>query len=171
MAQSSRVRLTPDRVAEFTCPEDKSQSFLWDSEVRTLALRAAVGGRKTYIFQSRMDGGTIRITIGEPENWTTDAARRRAREIQTEIDQGRDPRQVKAERKAADAAKRQKAQAEAAPALEAWAAYITARTPKWSKRHRADHETMSREGGEIITRGRRPGMNAEKEPGILRPPQ
>src|SRR5690606_27767627 len=33
----------------------------------------------------------------------------------------------------------------------------------------ADHETMAREGGEVITRGRRAGMAEKKEPGILRP--
>ena len=169
MSESSRERLTGPRIAAFTCPEDKPQAFLWDSDTLTLAVRATPGGKKTFVFQGRMDGRSIRVSIGDPENWTIDAARKRAREIQMEIDTGRDPRIVKAERQAAHQAKRAKAKADAAPALEVWQAYIEARTPHWSERHRADHEAMSREGGQAITRGRRAGMSGTKEPGILRP--
>ncbi|GAA4405044.1 integrase family protein [Advenella faeciporci] len=109
------------------------------------------------------------MTIGDVETWFLDEARKEARRLKTIIDSGRDPRVIRDEAMAADAAKREKAKQEETPALEAWAAYIQARAPKWSERHKADHETMSRQGGEIITRGRRQGMPDKKEPGILRP--
>src|SRR3546814_248611 len=99
----------------------------------------------------------------------TPGARPEARRLQAIIDQGRDPREVKAAITAADVAKREKAKQDEAPALDAWNVYIQARTHKWSERHKADHETMSRDGGEKITRGRRNGMPEKKEPGILRP--
>jgi hypothetical protein len=48
-----RITLTIPRVDAFTCPEGKSQAFLWDADVPRLGLRATPGGTKTYIFQSR----------------------------------------------------------------------------------------------------------------------
>ena len=46
--QQNRVRLTAGRVDAFTCPADKSQAFLWDTEAPALALRVTPTGRKTY---------------------------------------------------------------------------------------------------------------------------
>src|SRR3546814_809098 len=76
----------------------------------------------------------------------TPGARPVSRRLQAIIDQGRDPREVKAAITAADVAKREKAKQDEAPALDAWNVYIQARTHKWSERHKADHETMSRDG-------------------------
>ena len=45
----NRVRLTAGRVADFACPPDKSQAFLWDTEAPALALRVTPTGRKTYV--------------------------------------------------------------------------------------------------------------------------
>lgn len=55
-------------------------------------------------------------------------------------------------------------------ALHAWHDYIKSRTTKWSDRHKADHESMSRLGGEKVTRGKRAGQSGIKEQGILSPP-
>lgn len=164
----AKVKLTAGRVEAFICPDSKAQAFLWDSDAPGFALRATAGA-KSYIFQSRLDGKSIRLTIGDVNVWSIDKAREKARSLQIFIDDGRDPRAVKAEVTAADVATRQKAKQDAAPALDAWTTYIQARTSKWSPRHKADHETMSREGGGEITRGRRKGMADKKEPGILRP--
>jgi integrase len=57
----------------------------------------------------------------------------------------------------------------AAPAMEAWQKYIEARRPIWSARHLLEHETVSKEGGEHRTQGRRPGESDKTLPGILRP--
>lgn len=62
--QSNRVRLTAGRVSDFTCPPGKSQAFLWDSDVPTLALRATPTGRKTFVFEGRLNGATVRMSIG-----------------------------------------------------------------------------------------------------------
>ena len=65
----NRVRLTAGRVDAFNCPNGKPQAFLWDTDTPTLALRATPTGRKTYIFESRLNGATVRITIGTPTDW------------------------------------------------------------------------------------------------------
>ena len=38
---------------------------------------------------------------------------------------------------------------------EAWAAYVTERTPHWGELHRKDHERLTREGGKTAKRGTR----------------
>lgn len=176
----TKVKLTAGRVEAFNCPANKTQAFLWDSDVTGLAVRATYGA-KAYIYQGRLNGKSLRITIGDVTVWgleehrhpkasevITPGARQEARRLQAIVDQGRDPRQVKAEITAIDVAKRKKAKREVEPALNAWNAYIETRSSKWSERHKADHESMSREGGEKITRGRRQGMAEIKEPGMLR---
>jgi hypothetical protein len=50
--QESRVNLTAGRVDSFTCPNGKTQAFLWDTDTPTLALRATPTGRKTYVFEA-----------------------------------------------------------------------------------------------------------------------
>ena len=164
----SKVKLTPSRINEFKCPPESTQAYLWDEVVNGLAVRATTGSQ-SLIFQSRLNGKTIRMTIGGIDVWHIEAARTEARRLQSIIDQGRDPREVKRQTINADAASRKKTKQDNTPALIAWQTYISARSNKWSTRHKADHETMTRDGGEFITRGKRAGMQDTKEQGILRP--
>ena len=159
----ARVKLTAGRVRDFSCPADKSQTFLWDSEVPGLAVRATPTGAKAYIFQGKVSGKDVRITIGNVTAWAIESgdmqspgAREQARSLQTLIDRGIDPRQAKAENVAAVEAKRESARRAEASAMEAWGLYIEARRAKWSERHLADHEAVSKPGGVVRTRGRRP---------------
>ncbi len=152
-----KARLTSGRVAEFTCPADKPQAFLWDAQQPGLALRATATGTQAFIYQSRLQGKSVRITIGSPDNWPIAKARGRARELQQLIDSGRDPRIVIADAAAADIAKRAADRAEALTVADAWRAYLNERRPLWSARHSADHIEIARPGGRkasVGTRGR-----------------
>ena len=102
--QASRVRLTAGRVDAFECPTDKSQAFLWDTDAPALALRATPTGRKTYVFESRMHGATVRITIGAVADWPLGEARTRAQELKRLTDAGTDPREVERQKQVANAA-------------------------------------------------------------------
>ena len=95
-----RERLTPERIRRFTCPEGTKQVFLWDETAPRLAVRATAGA-KAFIFEAKLDRRTIRVTIGDVRAWNLDDARTEARRLQTEIDQGNDPREQKRERIAA----------------------------------------------------------------------
>jgi len=112
--KENRVRLTAGRVEAFACPEGKPQAFLWDTDAPCLLLRATPTGRKTYAFESRLNGATVRITIGTPKDWTLDAARARAGELKQLIDRDEDPREITrqkhADREAAKAEARAAAQ-------------------------------------------------------------
>lgn len=106
-----RERLTLARIAAFNCPEGKKQAFIWDSEAPRLAVRATAGA-KSFIFETKLNRQTIRRTIGDVKNWNIDAAREEARQLQTLIDKGTDPREL--EREKADAKTAAKAATEAA---------------------------------------------------------
>ncbi|GAB2914317.1 Arm DNA-binding domain-containing protein [Paralcaligenes ginsengisoli] len=162
-----RTKLTQPRVDEFSCSNGKQQDFLRDSEQPGLALRVTVAGNKGYVYEGKLAGKTIRVTIGDPHTLTLSQARDRAAELRVMIRAGRDPRIVKAEVTAADSAKRVKAALDKAPALDAWIEYLKTRTGKWSVRTLLDHQRLSDVGGKNKTRGRKKGEGDKTLPGPL----
>ncbi|MEO6319590.1 MAG: Arm DNA-binding domain-containing protein, partial [Polaromonas sp.] len=128
--QISRVNLTAGRVEAFTCPPDKTQAFLWDTDTPTLALRATPTGRKTYVFESRMKGSTIRMSIGTLADWPVRKARTRAQELKMLIDAGTDPRELERQQDAAKAVKAIAAAAHALTVGEVWPLYLATGRPK-----------------------------------------
>lgn len=161
---ATRVKLTAPRVAAFTCPTGKPQAFLWDSDTPSLALRVTPTGRKTYVFESRLHGDTIRVTIGTAAEWTLDGARARARELKVLVDLGTDPREQERQQQATRAAEKAAAAAKALTVGEVWPRYLAEGRPKrrdaWKPRYRADLEAMAAPGGANKKRGQgvtRPG--------------
>ena len=65
----------------------------------------ARSGAKAYVFQAEFSGRTTRMTIGSPEAWSIPDAEKKAKELQRQIDDGLDPREVKAEAIKAEVAK------------------------------------------------------------------
>lgn len=166
----NKVPFTAGRLSKFTCEAGKAASFFWDTESTGLGLKASAGGSKTYVLQSRLEtGATLRLTIGSTKAWTLSAARDEARRLQTMIDQGIDPRDEKRDRIAAAEAKREEERRVAAPAMEAWQAYLVARAARWSPRSLLDHQRLSDAGGLPKTRGRKPGEGDTTQAGILLP--
>lgn len=141
---TNKVDFTKGRVDAFCCEAGKAASFLWDAKTKGLGIKASAGGSKNFVLESRLEtGATVRLTVGSTKAWTLAAARDEARRLQTMIDQGIDPRQEKRERIAQAEVKREEAKRIAAPAMEAWQAYIAARAPRWSESHLAAHVTVS----------------------------
>ena len=158
----AKIAFTAGRVSGFKCPPEKKQAFLWDATAPGLGLRATPAGKPAYVFQSVYQGKDIRITIGSPTAWSIPDAQAKARELQRLIDEGKDPRDLKREAIAAAEAKRQQEREQeradkvaAVTVGEAWAAYVTERTPQWGDLHRNDHERLTREGGKTAKRGTR----------------
>lgn len=189
----AKINFTVGRVADFKCEPGKGQSFLWDTGAPGLGLRATASGAKAFMFQAKLNGQTIRITIGDPGTWPIDAptdgrgrptgngARQEARRLKTLIDEGKDPRRVRAEaleselaaqeakRVAADALAFQQRREETTLGM-VWPLYIDARRNAkrkggkqgWSEWHVRDHENVARIGGVPKKRGK--GLT---EPGPL----
>jgi hypothetical protein len=108
----ARVKLTAGRIREFSLPEGRNQAFLWDTEARKLSVRIT-SKVKAFVFQSRLtDGKELRLTIGDSRDWSIEQAREEARRLQTTIDQGEDPRELRRQKEFAKV--RSKAAAEAA---------------------------------------------------------
>ena len=150
----ARVNFTVPRVQAFTCPPGKAQAFLWDTDTVQLGLRATPNGRPAFVFQSTIEGKTIRITIGDARDWPIPTARAKARELQRMIDEGQDPREVKKERQQAADAERQRREAAEVSALSVWDEYCTDRRNAWGERHYADHLKLTQAGGEPKKRGK-----------------
>lgn len=171
----AKVKFTAGRIEHFKCESGKSQSFLWDSVAPGLGLRATANGAKSYMFQAKLNGQAIRVTIGDPGTWPIDAptngkgkpigkgARQEARRLKTLIDEGQDPRQVKADGLAAEQDARDAKQAEkdamqtqqvreSVTLSMVWPEYIGDRKPNWSELHHRDHLRIMQTGGEQRTR-------------------
>lgn len=157
------------------CEPGKKQTIFHDAKTPGLGLRVTDTGSKSYVFESKLHGKTMRITIGSPRNWSLKKAQAEAARLKVMIDQGIDPREIAAQ---------QRKQAEAERVLErnremlvssAWAAYLDyqrdkmrhvhiERGKKWGERHFRDHINLSQAGGEPKKRGK--GLTAQ---GVLYP--
>lgn len=153
----AKIKFTAPKVAGFRCPPDKAQAFLWDASAKGLGLRATPAGKPAYVFQGEYQGKSLRITIGGPDAWAIPQAQEKARALQRQIDEGRDPREVKAEIVAADVAKRTTEAADVLTVADVWPRYMAEGKPKrraeWKPRYRADLEKAASLGGQKKKRG------------------
>jgi len=147
----SKAKLTPERIRALQPGE--RQSFLWDTEAPGLGVRVTPNGAKSFIFQAKLNGATVRMTLGDVSAWTIDAARREARRLSVLIDQGIDPRLEREERRAENERKREELRRAEVTVREAWGRYIEERRHHWSDRHLADHLDAADPGGVPRKRG------------------
>lgn len=159
---------TSERVASFKCKPGAKQSIFWDGKTPGLGLRVTASGAKSYIFQTELHDKTIRITIGDQRAWSISDAQTEASRLKVKTDQGIDPRQEAADKKAADqagaAAKKAQEAREIVTVRQTWEEYVTARKPLWSELHIRDHEKVMQSGG-----GTRKRSKKLTEPGLLAP--
>lgn len=92
---ATRVRLSLALVSRFRCASGRRQAFLWDATAPGLAVRATENGSIAYVFQGRHQGKSLRMTIGSPSVWSLTEAQEIARDLQRQIEEGRDPRSAK----------------------------------------------------------------------------
>lgn len=165
---AKRENFTVERVAGFkfqpSITGKSNQSVYWDAKTPGLGLRVTVAGAKSYIFETKLHGKTLRITIGDTRTWTVGNAQQEATRLKAMTDGGIDPRQVKAETIAADAAAKAAEAAQAITVGDVWPTYLLEGKPKrrdaFKPRYRADLEAMTSHGGEKKKRGKgltRPG--------------
>jgi len=157
-----KVNFTAERVAGFKCDADKQQCIYWDGKTPGLGVRVTAAGTKSYIFETRLHGKTLRITIGDVRTWTIGNAQKQATELKSQTDKGIDPRQQRAEKQAAAEAAKLESVRRAATLASAWAVYIEERRPRWSDLNYRDHLDLSSPGGQAKKRGK-----GTTEPGPL----
>jgi integrase len=159
----AKVKFTSGRIDGYKCEDGKNQSFLWDATAPGLGLRATANDAKSYMFQAKLNGAAIRVTIGAPGTWSILEAQAEARRLKVIIDNGQDPRQVKAagleaEQDARDAKQAKKTATQAQQVRESvtlgdvWPEYVADRAPQWSELHHRDHLRIMQTGGAQRTR-------------------
>lgn len=158
----NKVNFTAQRVRAFQCEQGKSQSIFWDAKTPGMAVRVTSNGARSYVFEGRLFGKTLRTTIGSVEAWPLGQAQAEAARLRTLLDQGIDPRKEMASRLSAAEAARIEAKRQSITLAEVWTEYIGDRRHRWSELHHRDHIDLSRPGGEIKKRGK--GLT---EPGPL----
>jgi integrase len=150
----AKFNFTADRVAGFQCEAGKHQSILWDAKTPGLGLRATAAGAKSYIFESRLDGKTLRVTIGDIRTWTVTKAQAEATKHKALVDQGIDPREQRAAQAAKAAAARAEATRKDLKVADVWPLYLAARKLRWGDRHYQDHVNLAAKGGQTKKRGK-----------------
>lgn len=153
-----KVNFSAARIARFRCAEGKPQAFLWDATAPGLGLRVTANGARAYVFQGEFEGRTLRMTIGGLNSWGIGDAQERAKQLQRQIDDGRDPREVKAEATAADVAKRRADSAGVLTVADVWPRYMAEGKPRkkdaWKPRYLSDLHKAASLGGEPKKRGK-----------------
>lgn len=91
------MKLTSASIETLTCPEDQTEIVHFDETLRGFGLRIRKSGVKRYVVQYEGAGGTKRITIGPPEVFGIEEARRIARQHLAKKTLGHDPTIEKAE--------------------------------------------------------------------------
>lgn len=157
-----KTNFTAQRVQTFQCAVGKDQSFFWDAKTPGLAVRVTANGARSYVFESRLFGKTLRITIGSVKTWALGQAQTEATRLRILVDKGEDPRKEREDRFIAVEAARREAKRQSVTLAEVWSNYIEERRQYWSELHYRDHIDLSRPGGEVKKRGR--GLT---EPGPL----
>lgn len=168
---SKPCNLTTGAIERLVCPVGKDQAFLRDIDGNGLKVRVSPArpGRptaKTFVFEQRLNGRTLRRAIGAVDAWTIAEARAEAKRLSLLLDGGEDPREL--ERAAAEAAATAadvraasvaaaslQAAVDALTVREAWERYLAERRPYWGERTYIDHMGIAQSGG--ILRKRRPG--------------
>ena len=143
----AKVIFTGAKVSKFKCPSEKGQAFMWDSTTKGLGLRATPSGKPSYVFQALYQGKDVRLTIGSPDSWALPQAQEKARELQRNIDEGKDPRDLKRDALAAQVQSDALNKAGNLTVQEVWTVYIEQRRSYWGPLHYQDHINKTKTGG------------------------
>lgn len=84
--------LTKTYIEQLSKPKSFVQKFEWDNTIKGFGVRLT-SGSKTFIVDRKLNGRSVRISIGRFPDWTVPQARERARELIVMMDKGIDPRQ------------------------------------------------------------------------------
>lgn len=101
---TERLHLTVERIRKLQPPSGNQATYAFDDDPKQLCVRITPAGAKSFVYAGKLNGTPLRITIGSTNVWNLDDAREAARRLQTQIDNGIDPREVEREKTAAKAA-------------------------------------------------------------------
>ncbi len=94
------MRLNEQTIRALEAP-GKANRIWYDDDAPGFGIRVTKAGKRAFVLNYRVEGRERRMTIGSWPDWSTTAARNRAKELRRDIDQGIDPLEVKEQRRAA----------------------------------------------------------------------
>jgi len=138
----AKERLTETRVKALESGGPNQSRYLWDSDVAGLGVRA-IGKQKYYLIQTRLNKKVFQMKMGDVSKYPfVKDARTEAYDLLSMIRKGIDPREVKrqllADQAAVKASRERQDSEESVKAMmvaEVWAEYLNERKPHWSERH------------------------------------
>jgi integrase len=125
----NRLRLNEKSVRDAE-PEKGRDYQIFDTEVRGFAVCIYRSGSRAFTIDYRHAGRQRRMTIGRWPEWSTTAARERAKELRREIDAGADPLGQKESGR------------DAARVKDLIDRYVEVHLPKLAERNAADQKSM-----------------------------
>jgi integrase len=152
------VAFTENRVRRFSCPAGKDYELNWDTEQRGLGVRVTKNGARSYVFESRVHRRTVRVTIGDVDDWKLGEARKEARRLKVLADRGVNPRDERRAKAAEAEAAHLEAQRSGLILAGVWNAYVKAQSGHWGERHTANHGKLAHAGGERKKKGGGKGL-------------
>jgi hypothetical protein len=93
-----RIKVT-DRFVKLAATGGRKSPIFMDDEVIGFGVQVRETGRKSFMLDYTFEGRRRRFYIGDVPDWSTSAARDRAKRIKREVDQGFDPLAVRDERR------------------------------------------------------------------------
>lgn len=88
------MKLTKTFIDRIVLSEPGKISFYWDSEVKGYGIKVSET-KKVYVVQTKMNGRTVRLTLGRHGVITESQARERAKKVLVKMSDGIDPRSEK----------------------------------------------------------------------------
>lgn len=92
---SARENLTRPYIKTLK-PDPDREYFVWDSKERGLGVRVRPSGAKSWVFQYRLNGRPLRLTIGNADAIHPEPARKQAIRLRAHVVDGKDPAADKA---------------------------------------------------------------------------
>ena len=145
-------------IERLTCPAGVPKAFLRDKDVTGLRVRVTANGAKSFVYEAKLNGNAISRTLGKFPLMSIEEAKDQARDLaRTVKNDKQDPRELKRQQDAANAAKVKADMVQAVTVGDVWPRYLVEGKPKrkdaFKPRYRADLEAMAAPGGEKKKRG------------------
>ena len=89
---AGKFKLTKTNLDRDAKPVAGKQVVYWDDSLIGFGIRVSPGGTKTFFYQGRLNGKLKKVTIGRYGTITPESARKQAKQIQSKMELGKNPR-------------------------------------------------------------------------------
>ncbi|MDY6536598.1 tyrosine-type recombinase/integrase [Acinetobacter faecalis] len=121
----------------------------WDETVKGLGLKVYPSTKKSFLFQSRLGGKVLKISLGIFPTYTIDQARQKAKELDVMCSNGIDPRLEKKKQIAQNELEVKQIKRKKLLFSDVWIAYLKANQSRWRDRTYKDHIRLASGNNEI----------------------